>query len=73
MTITLTSEELAQVTGYEQATKQLNVLKSRGFYRAFINRMGVVTLERTHYEAVCKGESTQKPKAANMAFLKKVA
>lgn len=73
MTITLTSQELAEVTGYEQSTKQLNVLHKRGFHRAFINRLGFVTLERTHYEAVCKGELMQKPKAANMAFLKKAA
>lgn len=69
----LAHDELAALTGYEQATKQLNVLKERGFYRAYINRTGNLVLERAHYLAVCQGESTQKPKAANMAFLKKVA
>lgn len=68
----LTHTELAAITGYEQATKQLNVLKTRGFYRACIGRSGVI-LERAHYLAVCQGELMQKPKAANMAFLKKVA
>ena len=69
----LTHTELAAITGYEQATKQLNVLKTRGFYRACISRKGGLILERAHYLAVCQGELMQKPKAANMAFLKKVA
>lgn len=73
MTITLTPTELAEVTGYEQATKQLNVLHSRGFSRAFINRLGTVTLERPHFEAVCAGATQPQTKAANVAFLRKAA
>jgi hypothetical protein len=53
--VTLQPEELAQLTGYEQATKQLDVLHKRGFSRAFIGRRGLV-LERAHYEAVCRGQ-----------------
>lgn len=57
--IVLSADELETITGYEIATKQLNVLRNRGFTRAFINRKGVVVLERTHYEAVTKGEVPQ--------------
>jgi hypothetical protein len=53
--ITLQPDELEQLTGFEQATKQLNVLHKRGFTRAFIGRRGLV-LERAHYEAVCRGQ-----------------
>lgn len=69
MTLTLQPDELAAITGYEQATKQLNVLHRRGFNRAFIGRKGVV-LERAHYEAVCRGEVIDKAQAkeVNLSF-----
>lgn len=69
MTLTLQPDELAAITGYEQATKQLNVLHRRGFNRAFIGRKGVV-LERAHYEAVCRGEVVDKAhaKEVNLSF-----
>lgn len=51
--ITLEPEELKQLTGYKQATKQLNVLHKRGFPRAVIGRNGLV-VERAHFEAVCR-------------------
>jgi hypothetical protein len=71
--ITLSREEIEALTGYELATKQLNVLHARGFLRAFINRRGEVVLERTHYEAVTKGETPAHQasgKRANLSFLK---
>lgn len=71
--IKLSRPELVDITGYEQATKQLNVLHNRGFHRAYINRNGELVLERIHYQAVCQGTATNKPKSANVAFLRKTA
>ena len=73
--IRLSEEELIDLTGYEHATKQLNVLRARGFYRAFINRKGEVVLERTHYEVVSRGQDVPAGKApsANLGFLKRAA
>lgn len=80
--ITLSPEELEAVTGYQQATKQLRVLHTRGFLRAFISRKGGVVLERAHYDAVARGEVLTvakgavlaKPaKVANLAFLRERA
>ena len=59
MTIILSDAEIEALTGYTNATKQLNVLHDRGFLRAFINRLGNVVLERSHYEAVSRGELHQ--------------
>lgn len=70
--IILSEAEIQALTGYESATKQLQVLRARGFARAFINRLGSVVLERTHYEAVSRGEAAEsgKPrKAADLTFL----
>ncbi len=47
--------ELVELTGYEQASRQLEELHERGFWRARIRRDGRVVLERPHYEAVCAG------------------
>jgi Domain of unknown function (DUF4224) len=60
--ILLSAEELAELTGYKHATKQLAELHRRGFHRAYIGRHGLV-LERAHYEAVCTGATERaKPK-----------
>lgn len=68
----ISSEVIEMMTGYATATKQLQVLHNRGFHRAFINRRGVVVLERSHYEAVTRGEAqpTMGTKAANLSFLR---
>ena len=50
MSLVLSPSELADLTGYEQPCRQLDVLHKRGFSRAFIGRKGVI-LERVHYEA----------------------
>lgn len=71
--ITLSAAEVEALTGYAAATKQLKVLHARGFVRAFISRKGDVVLERTHYEAVTKGEApvlARQDKRANLSFLK---
>ncbi len=58
--VTLEPAELAALTGYEQSTKQLEILRKRGFSRAFIGRRGVI-LERAHFEAVCSGQIGKAP------------
>lgn len=69
--ITLSPEEIEDLTGYQAATKQLQVLHRRGFTRAYINRKGVVVVERTHYEAVTRGEvQNAGKKSANLSFLR---
>jgi hypothetical protein len=76
--ITLSEQEIQALTGYERPTKQLAVLRSRGFVRAYIGRNGVV-LERAHYEAVSRGELHHSDqirgsgKVANLSFLKQRA
>jgi Domain of unknown function (DUF4224) len=75
--IILCPQELEALTGYQQCTKQLRVLHARGFLRAYISRRGDLVLERTHYEAVSRGEVlhvangkpvVKAPKAANLDF-----
>jgi hypothetical protein len=51
----LSKDEVAEITGYQHASKQLSELHKRGFYRAMIGRSGRVVIERAHYESVCKG------------------
>lgn len=70
--VVLTKEEIQALTGYQASTRQLEVLRRRGFHRAFINRLGAVVLERTHYEAVSRGEDQApvKSKKANLSFLR---
>lgn len=53
--IVLTPEEIEAITQYKTPTMQLDVLRRRGFYRAYIGRKGVV-LERGHYDAVVAGQ-----------------
>ena len=70
--VTLDKDELEALTGYQVSSKQLDVLRRRGFHRAYINRNGKVVLERTHYEAVSRGDA-QAPgqaKKANLSFLR---
>lgn len=71
--LTLKQEELIALTGYEQPCKQLQTLRARGFYRAYIARKGGVVLERTHYEAVTRGQESKPLKSANLSFMNKAA
>ena len=70
--ILLSDADVEALTGYSIATKQLQVLHHRGFHRAYINRRGQVVLERSHYEAITRGEAqpTVGTKAANLSFLR---
>ncbi|MFC5498168.1 DUF4224 domain-containing protein [Caenimonas terrae] len=67
----LSPAEIEDITGYQQATKQLQVLHDRGFLRAFINRKGEVVLERPHFEAVSRGELRDTGKRANLAIFQR--
>lgn len=60
---TMTPEELYGITGYRRAREQLAELHRQGFWRARRARLtGEVILERLHYEAVCKGTQTERPR-----------
>ncbi len=50
----LSKDELADVTGYVQPSKQIERLAQLGFWRARM-QAGEVILERAHYNAVCAG------------------
>ncbi len=52
--IVLSAEEIEAITQYKVPTMQLEVLRRRGFHRAYIGRKGIV-LERGHYDAVVAG------------------
>ena len=71
-TARLSEAEIIGLTDYEQPAKQISVLHSRGFARAWIGRHGRVILERTHYDAVCRNEYAQ-PKLkplVNLEFMR---
>lgn len=55
LTLTLTPDELVNLTGYQRPGDQLRELHAQGFVRARLNRLGDVVLERDHYTAVCQG------------------
>lgn len=68
MSLTLSPDEIRELTGYIQPAKQLAELHRRGFVRAYRNRLGQVTLERAHYDAVARGEIVApKPKVRMLA------
>lgn len=61
MSITLSDEELFQITGYKRAADQLPELHRQGFFRARRSTTtGDVILERAHYDAVCAGQVAKK-------------
>lgn len=60
MSLTLAPDELQALTGYRQHAAQLAELHRLGYWRARRSRVtGAVILERTHYEAVSRGEDAQ--------------
>ena len=68
--VIMTALELKLLTSYSQPCKQLEVLRARGFHRAFVGREGQVLLERAHFEAVCRGESSSLSSDINLTFMK---
>jgi hypothetical protein len=56
--LTLSGQELQDVTGYKRPADQLRELHRQGFWRARRSRVtGEVILERAHYDAVARGMS----------------
>lgn len=70
MSIILSSDELAGVTGYRTPKRQLEELHRQGFYRARISATGNVILERAHYDAVCAGDKPAKGPTVRNPFLR---
>lgn len=70
MTIILTSEEVAEVTGYRRPKRQLAELHRQGFYRARIGPTGNVIVERAHCEAVSAGAKPAKEPTVRNPFLR---
>lgn len=68
--------QIERMTGYVLPCKQIEALHARGFVRAYRNRRGVVILEKSHYDAVTRGQfgaqATARP-SVNLAFLKGAA
>lgn len=52
--LTLSEANIIELTGYTQASRQLDDLHDQGFWRARL-RGGRVVLEWEHYRAVCAG------------------
>ena len=59
--IVLSEAELQRVTGYKQPAAQLTELHRQGFSRARRDRLGRVTLERSHYDAVTRAQLGEMP------------
>jgi hypothetical protein len=55
--LTLSADELRDLTGYRQPAAQLRELHRQGFSRARRDRLGRVVLERAHYDAVAAGRT----------------
>jgi len=53
--LTLTPDQIEEITGYRQPAAQLAALHRRGYWRAYRDRLGRVVLERAHYDAVAAG------------------
>ena len=56
MGITLSPDELQEITGYKRPADQLRELRRLGFYRARPGRLSGVILERSHYDSVSRGQ-----------------
>jgi hypothetical protein len=68
MTIILTTDEVAAVTGYRTPKRQLAELHRQGFYRARIGATGNVIVERAHCDAVSAGAKPAKEPAVRNPF-----
>ena len=61
--LTLSTLELRELTGYKASGRQLTELHRLGFSRSRRDGTGRVVLERAHYEAVCNGHmQPQRPR-----------
>jgi hypothetical protein len=56
MSVTLTRDEVREITGYKRGAEQLAELHRQGYWRARRSPItGAVIVERAHYDAVCAG------------------
>lgn len=61
--VILSTDELIALTGYRSPGKQVAELQRQGFFRARRSIVsGAVILERAHFEAVCAGAQTERPR-----------
>jgi hypothetical protein len=60
MSLCLTPDEIAELTGLTLPRCQVRRLQEQGFDRARLVR-GRAVLERVHYDAVCRGEFAAGP------------
>jgi hypothetical protein len=65
--ICLTKAEIRSLTGYKRRSEQLTELHELGYWRARIDRLGRVRVEREHVAAVCAGIDRPPRKAARAA------
>ena len=63
--LTLTPDELRELTGYVQPAAQLAQLRRMGFVRAHRPHGGAVVLTRAHYLAVEEGRANHPEDAQN--------
>jgi hypothetical protein len=73
LSITLTDDELLELTRYSRPSDQLRALHKRGFSRAYLDRFGQVVLERAHFLAVCSGAVELPRPQVRMPQLRQVA
>lgn len=66
MSVMLSQDEIRDLTGYVQPHAQLMELRRQGFHRARRNALGVVILERAHFDAVCAGALPAQPSGRNI-------
>lgn len=65
--ICLTKAEIRSITGYKRRSEQLAELHNLGYWRARIDRLGRIRVEREHVAAVCAGTDRPPRKAARAA------
>ena len=70
MTIILTVDEVAAVTGYRKPKRQLAEMHRQGYYRARIGATGNVIVERAHCDAVAEGAKPAKEPTVRNPFLR---
>ena len=60
MSVTLTTDEIYELTRYKRPSDQLAELHRQGFHRARRSQVtGDIILERAHFDAVCSGAVRQ--------------
>jgi hypothetical protein len=64
VSVTLSADEVRQITGYRRGAEQLAELHRQGYWRARRSPItGAVIVERAHYDAVCSGADVKPRKS----------